>query len=129
MTKKKPLLNQLAGELPLLSAVIGMVLIFASVVFFMFTEDSRRIVAVSAGLIFMLLGIWFAANPYMVSTRTNNPLRAEVRRFLALIGQITAANESVEGEQRLAEIKASMLECVDRLTKHRPQREGATDLP
>ena len=73
---------------PFLSAVIGMVLIFASVVFFMFTEDSKRIVAVSLGLFF---------------------IRDEVRRFLRLIGQVSAANESADPEQRLAEIKVSML--------------------
>ncbi len=127
MPKKKPLLNQFAVELPFLSAVIGMVLIFASVVFFMFTEDFRRIVAVSAGLFFMLLAIWFAANPYIVSTRKDNPLRNEVRRFLDLIRQVTLANESADGEAKMAEIKVSMTECVDRLTTHRPQDVGSPE--
>ena len=129
MTKKKPLLNQLAGELPLLSAVIGMVLIFASVVFFMFTEDSRRIAAVSRGLFFMLLAIWFAANPFIISTRVNNPLRDEFRQFLGLVRRVSAANESVDGEAQMAEIKVSMLECVDRLTTHRHGSDGSGEGP
>ncbi len=120
MTRKKLLLNQLAVELPLLSAVLGMVLIFASVVFFMFTEDSRRIFAVSAGLFFMLLAIWFTAKPFIVNTRVNDPLRGEVRSFLALIRQVSAANESEDGEAQMVEIKAEMLERVDQLTTYRP---------
>ena len=124
MTRKKPLLNQLAVELPLLSAVLGMALIFASVVFFIFAEDSRRIFAVSAGLFFMLLAIWFTANPFIVNTRVNDPLRGEVRSFLALIRKVSAANESTDGEAQMAEVKAEMLECVDRLTTYRPKDDS-----
>jgi hypothetical protein len=120
MTRKKPLLNQLAVELPLPSAVVGIVLIFASVVLFMFTEDSRRIFAVSAGLFFMLLAIWFTAKPFIVNTRVNDQLRGEVRSFLDLIRKVSAANESEDGEAQMAEVKAEMLECVDRLTTYRP---------
>ena len=129
MSKPKPLLNQLAVELPFLAAVIGMVLVFASVVFVMFADDARRIVAVSVGLFFMLLAVWFAANPYIVSTRTNNPLRAEVARFLELIRQVAAANESANPEEQLAQVKVLLLESVDRLTTHRPQSSSSPQDP
>jgi hypothetical protein len=117
---KKPLLNQLAVQLPFLFIVLGMVLVFASVVFSMFTEDSKRIIAVSLGLAFLLGGVWFTANPYIVSTRTNQPIREQVKKFLGLIRELHAANEAPDPEQKLAEVRAGMLECVDRLTERLP---------
>jgi hypothetical protein len=116
MSKRKQLLNQFAVELPFLAAVIGMVLVFASVVFFMYADDARRIVAVSLGLFFMLLSVWFASNPFLISTRSNIPLREETQGFLELVRQVAAANRSPDPGDELAEIKVSMLESVDRLT-------------
>jgi hypothetical protein len=115
MKKSQPLSRVLATHLPLVAAVLGMTVVFTSVVFFWVQDDSRRIYAVTVGLFILLLGIWFAANPYIKSSRLYIPLREEVDHFLSLVREMNRTAEAGDPDQRMENIKARMVESVQRM--------------
>jgi len=65
-----------------------MSLVLASVVFFFVEDDFRRILGVTAGLLCLLLAIWYAAHPFLKDERTYTVLRREVGKFVDLTREL-----------------------------------------
>ena len=84
MTTNPSLLRRLGARAPLLASIAGMTIALSSVVFFFVEDDFRRIIGVTAGLFCLLLGIWYAAHPFLKNERIYPELRREVNGFVDL---------------------------------------------
>ncbi len=96
------------------AAVVGVTLVVTSVVFFYVESDLRRLMSVTFGLGILMISVWFAANPFIRSTRRFKPLRREVQEFVDLARLL---NEQVvaEAEPDVASTTAKMHEGVERI--------------
>ena len=97
------------------TAVVGATLVVTSVVFFYVESDLRRLMSVMFGLGILMISVWFAANPFIRSTRRFKPLRREVEEFVDLARLL---NEQVVGEaepEAVASTAAKMHEDVERM--------------
>ena len=72
----------------LVTSMVGMTIVLTSVIFFFVEDDSRRILGVTAGLLFLLLAIYYAAHPFFKEERTYLELRREVDVFLDLTTEL-----------------------------------------
>ncbi len=114
MNNKPNFLRRAAKHLPVTAAILGMMLVFASVLFLYFEHPNARIIVVSIGMIVFLGGMWYAANPFIKNERRFLKLRAEVDRFIALVRDLSraaSAGDSEAGER----VKAAMHESVERI--------------
>ncbi|HKJ02102.1 MAG TPA: hypothetical protein VJ997_06595, partial [Longimicrobiales bacterium] len=59
---------------PLAAAVLGITIVLTSVVFFFEESDVRRLGGVTVGLAILIVGVWYAANPFLRNTRRYVPL-------------------------------------------------------
>ena len=113
MTNQPKLKQRIVRRVPLVAAVIGMVLILGSIVFF-FETDQGRIVGATGGM-FMLLGaVWYAAHPFLKNRRTYLALRSEVDEFIKLVrglNDAAVANQLDEIERT----RTAMHKYVDRV--------------
>ena len=115
VTHRKRNARPLASYLPVATALVGVTIVLASVVFFYVESDIRRLLSVTFGLSILIVSIWFAANPFRRGVRRYRPLRREVEYFLNLT-QIL--NKQVVGEaepEAVARTKARMHDAVDRI--------------
>lgn len=122
-----PLSRKLVAHLPLILSVTGMTLVFASVVILYFESATGRVVSVSLGLLLLLGGIWYAANPFFKNERKYFALRSELDQFIRLVRELNHA--SVAGDQPDAVRRATdaMHASVDRMVTL-AGREGGQDL-
>ena len=115
MRKDGRFLNRIASAIPVAAATVGMVLVFSGIVFFFVEDDSKRIYTVVAGLFILLLGYWFSANPFLINSRVNSPLREEADHFISLVRKLHRVKKEPDEETPPEGIKAAMLESVDRM--------------
>ena len=97
------------------AAVVGVTLVVTSVVFFYVESDLRRLMSVTFGLGILMISVWFAANPFIRSTRRFEPLRREVEEFVDLARLL---NEQVVEEaepEAVASTTAKMHKGVERM--------------
>ena len=114
MTNRKQATRTLASYIPVAAALVGVTLVVASVVFFYVESDLRRLMSVTFGLGILMISVWFAANPFIRSTRRFKPLRREVEEFVDLARLL---NEQVVAEAEpdaVASTTAKMHEGVER---------------
>ena len=65
MTNRKRGTRTLTSYIPVATAVVGATLVVTSVVFFYVENDLRRLMSVTFGLGILMIGVWFAANPFI----------------------------------------------------------------
>jgi hypothetical protein len=115
MAREKELNRRLARGLPLIGVVLGMTVVFSSVVLY-FGQATTRVVVVSVGMLLLVAGAWFADNPYLKSQRRYLKLRAEVDGFIALARELNAAADP-RVSQELKRVNVAMHESVDRMAQ------------
>ena len=116
MARDKELNRRLNRALPLIGVVLGMTVVFASVVLY-FDQATTRVVVVSVGMLLLVAGAWFADNPYLKSQRRYLKLRAEVDGFIALARELNAAADP-RISRELKRVNEAMHESVDRMAQH-----------
>jgi hypothetical protein len=101
--------NRFAG---LMAAIVGMGLILAS---FLFIDvQFLWYVCILGGLIIILFGFIYGANPFLTSERRYMALREEVDRFISLVRQLNdAATRSSRDE--FERVKSEMVASVERM--------------
>lgn len=95
------------------SAIIGMMIVYASVV--LLEDEYARIFAVTAGLIILELGVWYAASPFLTSERRYHGLREELDHFIKLVRELNTVVVDQAGPDERARVKASMQQSLERM--------------
>ncbi len=114
MPQQQSTRRRLAARLPTASAILGMGFVFGSLVFYFSSSYVWSVVGVTIGIAFLLLGIWYAAHPFVVNERTNLQLRGVVREFIGMVRELHWA--TVEGDEVAVErLRGEMKEAVDRM--------------
>lgn len=113
--------NRLA---PLVTAALGMLVIASSMGVRNLTLWYLTIIA---GLLLILGGFWYAANPILTSERRFHALRAEVDDFITLVRRLNAAATQPEARQEFEKVKADMMASVERMARL-AGKEGQTAL-
>ena len=113
MTRQGTLMHKLVRHLPAAAAVVGMIMILGSIVFF-FETDYGRIAGVASGM-FMLLGaVWYAANPLFKNTRRGRTLAAAGGAFITLVTKPKRA--AVNGlPEEIERTSSAMHESIERM--------------
>ena len=106
--------RRLARYVPFFAAVVGMTLVFAGVVSLYPRNTNVGIAVVATGIFSLLMGVWYAGNPYLKSEWRYLGLRAEVEGFIGLVRQLNAAACAGQPE-RVQGMTAEMHESVDRM--------------
>ncbi|MCH7491261.1 MAG: hypothetical protein IID05_11270 [Gemmatimonadetes bacterium] len=91
-----------------------MTLVFAGVVLLYPRNTNVGIAVVAVGIFSLLMGVWYAAHPYLKSERRYVRLRAEVDGFIGLVRQLNAAACAGQPE-RVQGLTAEMHESVERM--------------
>ncbi len=108
-------------HLPFGLAVIGMVLIFSSVMFI--DGESSKIAAITAGILVLLVGMWCASYPIFPNERRYLALRAEFGQFIDLVSALNRAATSPLAEQEFTGVMVAMHESVERMAIVADKRE------
>jgi len=101
--------------IPVATALVGVTIVLASVVFFYAESDIRRLLSVTGGLSVLIVSIWFAGNPYRRGVRRYKPLRQEVEHFLSLTQILNKQVVEEADPEAVARTKARMHDAVDRM--------------
>ncbi len=85
--------------------------------------------AVAVGILFLLAGTWYAANPFFKDDREylRLPMRAEVDRFTGLLRQLNAAAVEDRTGPEFEQAKAAMHESVERMQEISMETMETTD--
>jgi hypothetical protein len=113
MNKGASSINKLVRYVPLAASLIGMIVIFGSIVFF--NSDSGRIVGATIGIVVLLGAVWYAANPFYKRTRRYLLLRAETVRFIEMVKELNAAVVRGAPADEIERKKSEMHNTVDRI--------------
>jgi len=99
----------------LVASIIGMFMIMSS---FLFTGDLLAWYgAVILGLVIVLVGFWYGANPILTSERRYLALRSEVNGFIGLVRRLNTLAVTSGSSEEFQQIKAAMLESVERMAE------------
>ena len=129
MTNSPSLGRKVAAQLPVVSAVLGLTIVIGSVAFFYFDRVAMTMGAVAVGMLFLLAGTWYAANPFFKDDREylRLPMRAEVDRFTGLLRQLNAAAVEDRTGPEFEQAKAAMHESVERMQEISMETMKTTD--
>jgi uncharacterized membrane protein YccC len=106
----------------LAATLVGMGLVFLS--FVVAYEDQARIAVISGGFLILLVGLWYAANPFMTTTREFVDLREELDRFIGLARALN--NAALDGgSEKFERAKDKMHASVDQMAQLAGKRSGA----
>ena len=114
-TNRNRTTRPLVSYIPVATAVVGVTIVLASVVFFYAESDVRRLVTVTLGLAILIVSVWFAANPFRRGVRRYRFFRREIANFInlaQLLHKQVVADAEPESVER---IKAKMHNAVDRM--------------
>lgn len=99
----------------LVASIVGIFIIMSS---FLFTGDLLAWYgAVILGLVIVLVGFWYAANPILTSERRYLALRSEVNGFITLVRRLNTLAVTRGSSEEFQQIKAAMLESVERMAE------------
>jgi hypothetical protein len=114
MNKGASSITKLVRYVPLAASLLGMILIFGSIVFFI-DSDSWRIVGAATGIVVLLGAVWYAANPFYKRTRKYLLLRTETVLFIELVKQLNNAVVTGAPADEIERKKSEMHNTVDRI--------------
>ena len=115
MTNRNRTARPLASYIPVATALVGVTIVLASVVFFYGESDIRRLVSVTMGLAILIVSVWFAANPFRRGVRRYKFLRREIADFINLAQLLHKQVVADEDPDSVARIKEKMHRAVDRM--------------
>ncbi|UCC48304.1 MAG: hypothetical protein JSV41_12690 [Gemmatimonadota bacterium] len=99
----------------LVASIIGMFIIMSS---FLFTGDLLAWYgAVILGLVIVLVGFWYGANPILTSERRYLALRSEVDGFIGLVRRLNTLAVTGGSSEEFQQVKAAMLKSVERMAE------------
>lgn len=99
----------------LVAAIIGVLVILSS---FLFTGNLQAWYAsVVIGLVIVLIGFWYGANPILTNERRYLALRSEVDDFIELVRKLNREAVRSGPSEEFQQIKAAMLESIQRMTE------------
>ncbi len=110
--KRKP--RTLVSYIPVIAATLGITLIIGSVVLIYGPNDLRRLILVSFGLGILVVSIWFAAHPFIKSSRRFMHLRGEVEEFMDLVKVLSHQAQAADAAN-IESTRAKMHEAVERM--------------
>lgn len=99
----------------LAATLVGMGLVFLS--FIVAYQDQARIAVISGGFLILLVGLWYAANPFLTSTREFVELRVELDRFIGLARKLNDAALKTGAEAQFERAKEKMHASVERMAQ------------
>lgn len=105
----------LVSYIPVTTATLGITLIIGSVVLIYGPNDVSRLVLVTFGLGILVVSIWFAAHPFIKSSRHFMPLRREVNGFIDLVRVLNRQAQAAGAADDIESTKAKMHETVERI--------------
>jgi hypothetical protein len=114
MNKGASLIHKVVRYVPLAASLLGMILVFGSIVFF-FETDFGRIVGATSGIVVLLGAVWYAANPFFKRTRRYLLLRTEVVRFIGLVRELNNAVVRGAPADEIERAKSELHNAVDRI--------------
>lgn len=114
MNKGASSIHKVIRYVPLAASLLGMILIFGSIVFF-FETDSGRIVGATSGIVVLLGAVWYAANPFFKRTRRYLLLRTEVVRFIGLVKELNNAVVRGASAAEIERVKSELHNAVNRI--------------
>ncbi len=99
----------------LVASIIGMIIIMSS---FLLTGDLLAWYgAVILGLVIVLVGFWYGANPILTSERRYLALRSEVDGFIRLVRRLNTLAVTSGSSEEFQQIKTAMLKSVERMAE------------
>ncbi|MGK7912895.1 MAG: hypothetical protein AB4050_15690 [Synechococcus sp.] len=101
-------LNQNA---PVMSTLTGLLIVYGG--FILLQNDIYKLVAVTIGLVFLEIGLWYGANPVLTSERRYKALRNEIDRFINLARELNAAVVQGLSQEEVDRVKNAMHSSVD----------------
>ena len=114
-TNRNRTARPLSSYIPVATALVGVTIVLASVVFLYAESDIRRLVSVTMGLAVLIVSVWFAANPFRRGVRRYRFLRREIADFLNLVQLLHKQVVADENPDSVARIKEKMHRAVDRM--------------
>lgn len=121
--RKQSIRRRINQETPIVFTLTGLVVVYGG--FIMFADDLFKLLAVSIGIIFIELGVWYGANPVLSSERQYSRLRDEVDRFIQLVRQLNAAVTKDMGEEEVTRVKEAMFRSVETMHRYAGVRDDA----
>ena len=103
----------LNSKAPVASTLTGLLIVYGG--FILFADDLLKLVAVTIGLVFLEIGLWYGANPILTSERRYGALRTEVDRFITLVRKLNSAVVYGMGEEEVTRVKDSMHASVEKM--------------
>ncbi len=100
---------------PLVTAIAGIMLVFASVLYV--AAGAAQIATVAAGLVVLEAGVWYMANPIFTSERRYLRLRDELDNMIDLVRKLNRAALKPGAEEELKGLGSAMHESVDRMVE------------
>ena len=101
-------LNQAA---PVISTLTGLLVIYGG--FILLANDIHKLIAVTIGLVFLEIGLWYGANPVLTSERRYKALRHEIDRFINLARELNTAVVQGLSQEEVELVKTAMHSSVD----------------
>jgi hypothetical protein len=113
-------------RVPAFATLLGVTVVLSSGALVFVEEDLRRLLAVVTGLGILVAGVWFAANPFVRSSRCFLELRMELDIFVAMVRELHRQARSDAPPEAVERTRALMHKAVDRMVATaRQARPGA----
>jgi putative Mn2+ efflux pump MntP len=93
--------------------VVAMLLVYSTVT--VIVDDYTRVLAITAGLLILIVGIWYASNPFLTSERRYIQLREEVQQFIQLSRRLNRVATSEGSGEEIQRVKSEMHDAVERI--------------
>jgi hypothetical protein len=131
MRQRSEVGRKIAGLLPLVSAIVGLTIVIGSVAFFYFESAITTIASVATGMFFLLMGIWYAANPFFRDDREymRLPLRAEMDHFTTLLRELNKVAFENRDSPEFERARSAMHKSVDRMRELCEQTQADSSVP
>ena len=101
-------LNQTA---PVTSTLTGLLIVYGG--FILLPNDIQKLIAVTIGLVFLEIGLWYGANPVLTSERRYKAFRHEIDRFINLARELNSAVIQGLSQEEVDLVKNAMHASVD----------------